>query len=112
MTRSAEFSNTVKRGVRAAQPNLVVYADCHGEDAGGGPRIGFIVAKSVGGAVDRHRVSRRLRHAARTVIGGLDPSDRIVVRALPGSRDAISARLCDELRIGLRRTHELLERRR
>ena len=43
---------------------------------------------------------------------GVDPADRIVVRALPGSRDAISARLREELRAGVRRAHDLLERRR
>ena len=75
-------------------------------------QIGFIVAKSVGGAVERHRVARRLRHAARALIAELDPADRIVVRALPGSRDAISARLREELRAGVRRAHDLLERRR
>ncbi len=112
MTRSAEFSHTVKRGVRAAQADIVVHASRQDGAADTAPRIGFIVAKSVGGAVQRHRVARRLRHAARQVIGELDPADRIVVRALPGSRDAISARLREELSSGVRRAHDLLERRR
>jgi len=111
MTRSAEFSDTVKHGVRAAQPDIVVHA-CRATGCSAAvPRIGFIVAKSVGGSVDRHRVARRLRHAARTIISELDPADRIVVRALPGSRVAASARLRDELKSGVRRAHELLERR-
>ena len=71
-----------------------------------------MVAKSVGSAVQRHRVARRLRHVARTVMPELDPGDRIVIRALPGSRYAISARLEQQLRTGLRRTHELMERSR
>ena len=49
----------------------------------GGPKIGLVVAKSVGSAVQRHRVARRLRHVARTVIADLDPADRVVIRALP-----------------------------
>jgi ribonuclease P protein component len=49
-------------------------------------------------------VARRLRHVARTVIDELDPADRVVIRALPSSRDAISARLEQELRTALRRT--------
>ena len=113
MTRSAEFSHTVKRGVRASQPDLVVHASREARPSPAAvPQIGFIVAKSVGGAVERHRVARRLRHAVRALIAELDPADRIVVRALPGSRDAISARLREELRAGVRRAHDLLERRR
>jgi ribonuclease P protein component len=74
--------------------------------------MGFIVARSVGGAVDRHRVARRLRHAARAVIGELDPTDRIVVRALPSSRTAESSRLMSQLQAGVRRVHALMERQR
>jgi ribonuclease P protein component len=57
-------------------------------------------------------VARRLRHVARSVITELDPGDRIVIRALPGSRNAISARLEQELRAGLRRAHVLPKGRR
>jgi ribonuclease P protein component len=105
MTRSTEFGATVTKGVRAVQPDLVVHALRSGDDASdGGPRIGLVVAKSVGGAVQRHRVARRLRHVARAVIDELDPADRVVIRALPGSRYAISARLEQEMRSALRRT--------
>jgi ribonuclease P protein component len=111
MTRSTDFGATVKRGVRAAQPDLVVHVhlddDCHE-----GPRIGLVVAKSVGNAVERHRVSRRLRHVARSVVNDLDPSERVVIRALPGSRDAASARLEQQLRKGLKKSHDLLGARR
>jgi ribonuclease P protein component len=79
---------------------------------GAAPRIGFIVAKSVGGAVERHRVARKLRHAARTVLAELNPADRIVVRALPGSRQAGSAQLSAELHAAVQRVGQLLERRR
>jgi ribonuclease P protein component len=101
MTRSTEFGATVSQGVRAAQPDFVVHAL---RSSGGGPRIGLVVSKSVGTAVQRHRVARRLRHVALTMIGELDPEDRVVIRALPSSRDAISARLEQELRTALRRT--------
>jgi ribonuclease P protein component len=105
MTRSAEFGATVSQGVRSVQPDLVVHAlRSDGATADGGPKIGLVVAKSVGSAVQRHRVARRLRHVARTMIDELDPGDRVVIRALPGSRHAISARLEQELRTALRRT--------
>ena len=105
MTRSADFGATVSEGVRAVQPDLVVHALRSGNHGpGDGPRIGLVVSKSVGSAVQRHRVARRLRHVARTVIDELEPTDRVVIRALPSSRHAISARLEQELRTALRRT--------
>jgi len=102
MTRSAEFGVTVSRGIKAAQPDLVLYtrADKAGDP---GPRIGLVVSKAVGNAVQRHRVSRRLRHAARTILPELDPEDRVVIRALPSSRNAISPRLEQELRTALQK---------
>mgnify|MGYP001546698313 CR=1 FL=1 len=111
MTRSAEFAATMKHGARAGQPDIVVYARRDG-DGDPGPRIGLVVAKSVGNAVQRHRVSRRLRHVARSVLAELDPGERIVIRALPGSRDAVSGELEQQLRIGLRRTRQAMERSR
>lgn len=111
MTRSAEFGATIKHGVRAAQPDIVVHARRapHGHD---GPRIGLVVAKSVGNAVQRHQVSRRLRHVVRAVLPELTADERIVIRALPSSRHAISARLEQQLRSGVRRTHDLMEKKR
>jgi ribonuclease P protein component len=103
MTRSTEFGATVSQGVRAVQPDLVVHASRDDSGDGDGPRIGLVVSKSVGTAVQRHRVARRLRHVACTVIGELGPADRVVIRALPGSRYAISARLEQELWTALRR---------
>lgn len=102
MTRSAEFGATVSQGTKAAQPDLVLYTrpDRTGEP---GPRIGLVVSKAVGNAVQRHRVSRRLRHAARVLLEDLDPADRVVIRALPSSRYAISPRLEQELRTALKR---------
>jgi ribonuclease P protein component len=112
MTRSAEFGSTVKNGVRAVERDIVVHANRCDQASEPGPRIGLVVGKSVGSAVQRHRVARRLRHVARSVITELDPGDRIVIRALPGSRNAISARLEQELRAGLTRAHVLPKGRR
>lgn len=109
MTRSTEFGATVSRGVRAAQPDLVVHALRSKTGTDPGPRIGLVVSKSVGNAVQRHRVARRLRHVARAVIDELDPADRVVIRALPSSRHAISARLEQELRSALRRARPKTE---
>jgi ribonuclease P protein component len=112
MTRAAEFSSTIRRGVRAAQPDIVVHVrrDPASEDAIG-PQIGLVVAKSVGNAVQRHRVSRQLRHIARGILCDLPTHERVVIRALPGSRDAASSGLERQLRAGLRRAHDVMERK-
>jgi ribonuclease P protein component len=113
MRRSTEFDATMKHGVRAIQPDMVVYArvasgdERRGEEASG-PRIGLIIAKSVGSAVERHRVARRLRHVARCVVNDLDRDEQVVIRALPSSRYVTSKRLKEELRAGLPRVGQLL----
>jgi ribonuclease P protein component len=107
MRRSTEFDTTVKYGMRAVQPDLVVHfrrGRTPQEETG--PRIGLIIAKSVGSAVERHRVARRLRHVARPMLADLHRSDAVVIRALPTSRDVSSARLERQLRSGLRRAFE------
>ena len=101
MTRSTDFEATVKHGTRAVQPDLVIYA--RPGRATEAPKVGLIVGRSVGSAVQRHRLARRLRHVARSVLDGLQRSERVVIRALPSSRDVGSARLEQELRAGLRR---------
>ncbi|WP_375482850.1 ribonuclease P protein component [uncultured Mycobacterium sp.] len=114
MKRSMEFDATVKHGIRTVQPDIVIHArrDSDAADDPPGPRVGLIIAKSVGSAVERHRVARRLRHVARGLMGELDPHDRVVIRALPSSAELPSARLEHELRTGLRRVRELMGRAR
>ena len=107
MTRSTDFGATVNKGVRAVQPDIVVHARRCGDSDQPGPKVGLVVAKAVGNSVQRHRVARRLRHVARSVIAELDPADRVVIRALPSSRYAISARLEQQLRAALKRAQLL-----
>jgi len=104
MTRSIDFDAAVKHGVRVSQPDVVVHLRRGSDrDEMRAPRVGLVVGKPVGSAVERHRVARRLRHVARTLLGELGQSDRLVIRALPSSRTASSARLEQELRRCLRR---------
>ena len=107
MTRSTEFGITVNQGVRAMQPDIVVHARRCDDSDQSGPKVGLVVAKTVGNSVQRHRVARRLRHVARSIISDLNPADRVVIRALPSSRNAISARLEQQLRVALMRARLL-----
>jgi len=50
-------------------------------------RAGFVVSRSVGGAVVRNQVKRRLRHLVRDRLAGLPAGTRLVVRALPSAAD-------------------------
>jgi len=107
MRRSTEFDETVKYGMRTVQRDVIVHVRRARDSDGAGPRIGLIIAKPVGSAVERHRVARRLRHVARTMLAGLDKSDQVVIRARPGSRNVSSAWLEQQLRSGLRHAFEL-----
>jgi ribonuclease P protein component len=106
MRRSSEFDATVKYGIRTVQPDVVVHVRRASDGDGKGPRVGLVIAKPVGSAVERHRVARRLRHVARTVLAELDQSDQVVIRALPSSRNVSSVWLEQQLRSGLRRAFE------
>src|ERR1700712_4064136 len=103
MTTSTDFGLTVRRGVRAAQRDIVVHALKASDDPGDAPKVGLVVSKSVGSAVQRPRGARMLRHVARDVLDELGPGDKVVIRALPSSSRAKSAQLGEELRAALRR---------
>lgn len=107
MRRSTEFDATVKHGMKTVQPDLIVHVRRgNGCGTGTGPRVGLIIAKRVGSAVERHRVARRLRHVVRPMLGMLHPCDQVVIRALPSSRHVSSAWLEQQLRTGLRGAFE------
>jgi len=71
------------------------------------PRVAFSVPRSVGDAVTRNRVRRRLRVAVREHAPALEPGAAYLVRAGSGSANASCAQLSstfraiiDELRVG------------
>ena len=95
LTSGEDFRRVVRTGRRSGSRTLVVHYQVGG---GAGPaRVGFIVSKAVGGAVDRNRVRRRLRHLSRERVTSLPAGALLVVRALPESAAATSAELEGDL---------------
>lgn len=87
-----DFTATLRRGRRAGRGALVVYllAPASSPDSvpSGRPasaRAGFVVPRTVGTAVERNRVRRRLQHLIRPHLDRLPPGSDLVVRALPGA---------------------------
>ncbi|SHL64565.1 ribonuclease P protein component [Actinacidiphila paucisporea] len=66
-------------------------------------RAGFVVSKAVGGAVQRNRVKRKLRHLVRARLSLLPPGSLVVVRALPDAGNADHAQLALDLDAALQR---------
>ncbi|MFN2494898.1 MAG: ribonuclease P protein component [Pseudonocardiaceae bacterium] len=102
LTRREDFATALRRGRRAARGAVVVHLARSG-DPQASPRVGFVVGRTVGGAVVRHRVQRRLRHLMRGRLGALPGGALVVVRALPAAALASSAALAEDLDAALRR---------
>jgi ribonuclease P protein component len=101
LTSSRIFSQAVRQGRRAGTRTLVLHLAELGETER--PQVGLVVSKAVGPAVTRNRVKRRLRHLSRERLSSLPGSAVLVVRALPPSAEASSARLGEDFDKALRR---------
>ena len=87
LSTAADFRQAVRRGRRAGGPLVVVHLVTTNVDkpTNEPPRVGFVVSKTVGPAVTRNRVKRRLRHLMRQRVDTLAPDSLLVVRAQPAS---------------------------
>lgn len=99
----------LRKGTRAASPTLVVHVLV--TDSAGDARAGFIVGRSVGGSVVRHRVARQLRHLMAAHVEDLAPGTDVVIRALPRSSAASSGELSADVSACLGRARAKLGHR-
>jgi ribonuclease P protein component len=96
-----------RSGRRSGSDTLVVHLLRRETVEPSGPvRIGFVVGGSVGNAVLRHRVQRRLRHLCRERLSVVPLGCDLVVRALAPSASATYSALAADLDRCLRRTVE------
>lgn len=103
MRTGLEFRSTVRRGVRAGRPTLVV----HARRVDSPTLVGFVVSAAVGNAVRRNRVKRRLRHLARPLVDQNPHGLHVVVRALPAAAAAGEELGADLRNSWARCTHKL-----
>ena len=87
---AGDFASAIRGpgGARAGSKLLVVHAHRTDTRADQPPRVGFVVSKAVGGAVQRNLVKRRLREIARGELAGTPAGVDVVVRANPGAAQA------------------------
>ena len=85
LRRRQDFTRTVRRGRRAGGPLLVVHLLVDPTGPADPIRVGCVVPRSVGDAVRRKLVTRRLRHLIAERLDRLPSGATMVVRALPGS---------------------------
>lgn len=111
LTRSRDFTAVLRGGRasgsrharRAGTRVVVVHLRQDPELVDRPPRVGFVVSRTVGNSVVRHRVTRRLRHLLAPRLRTLPPGTDLVVRALPEAAHASSAELAIALDSALER---------
>jgi ribonuclease P protein component len=100
LRRTADFSRLRQRGRRTATANLTIYrADAAPKDER--PLVGITVSKSVGTAVVRNRLRRRLAASLQDLVSP-QARMRLLVIARPSAAALPYAALQDELRRALR----------
>jgi ribonuclease P protein component len=106
LRRAPDFASAVRGGRRAGRNSLVLHlrAPEHADaELPSPPRVGLVVGRSVGPAVTRNLVKRRLREILRSRHAHLPAGSVLVVRALPTAARAGSAALAADIDAGLAR---------
>ena len=95
LRRQADFARLRQRGRRMATPNFTIYRG-EGAPEGERPLVGITVSTSVGKAVVRNKVKRRIAASLHELVPA-DPQLRLLVVARPSSAAASYSDLHSEL---------------
>lgn len=68
LSRSKDFDAVYRHGTSASTRYLTLHWFARDEDAGGDPRLGLAVPRSLGTAVTRNRLKRVLRESWRSLL--------------------------------------------
>ena len=90
ITTPADFSRGTKSGIRATTESFVGYLYIQPASKDLQSRAGLIVGKSAGGSVQRHRLSRKLRHLIAPELTKFPNGSLLVIRALAQKGEAAS----------------------
>ena len=94
LRRRQDFTDVVRRGFRTSRGPLTFHVSSDPAEAPpASPRVGFVIGRTVGPAVVRNLLRRRLRHLLRDRLAALPPGTRLVVRAREGAGALSSAEL-------------------
>lgn len=105
MRRRRDFVAAANDGVKIGGPLVALQMNDRGA-AGETPRVGFTATKRVGGAVERSRMKRRLREAARQALDGdAKAGCDYVLIARRAVLDATFDRLLREVAQAVKRAH-------
>jgi ribonuclease P protein component len=92
---AGDYKATVRKGRRRTAATVVLYI--RRRDDAGAVRFGFIVAKTVGNAVVRNLVRRRLKSVASDHLHSVPPGSDVVIRALPAASQVPWSTLRDQV---------------
>ncbi len=101
LRRSSDFTAVFRGGRRAGRGTVVVHLLLDEPAQASTARAGFVVSRSVGNAVVRNRVRRRLRHLVRPLLADLPAGSSLVVRADPAAATASFDELNHDLEAAL-----------
>lgn len=100
ITRNEDFQRIFREGIRVGGQYVVIHADFaykETESQTSAPRLGFVVSKRIGNAVNRNLVKRRLQGITREITDVLLSDGQYVFRAKPDAKKAGYADLKREI---------------